>query len=47
MAKQIKKKKRKFWFEINEDAKGYPYGDNRAISPAENRQDVVRRTWNI
>jgi hypothetical protein len=40
-----KGKRRRFWFEINEDAKGYPYGDNRAIE--EDKRQFVRRTYNI
>ena len=48
----LKKKKRKgFWFEDNQDAQGYQYGDSRAwgspISPAQDRRDAVRRSWNI
>ena len=45
-----KKKKRKFWFEDNQDAQGYRYGDNRVIQspiPLENRREQVRRTWNF
>lgn len=31
----IKRKKKKgFWFEHNQDAEGYAYGDNRAIAPS-------------
>jgi hypothetical protein len=41
-----KGKRRRFWMDINEDAKGYGLGDNR-INPAEDRREVVRRTWNI
>jgi len=43
-----KKRKRKIWFEVNEDAKGYPIGDNRAIEGTQNdRREVNRRTWNF
>jgi hypothetical protein len=43
-----KKKRRRMWMQDNQDAKGYPYGDNRVIpSPEQDRRDVVRRTWNF
>jgi hypothetical protein len=43
-----KKKKKKFWFQDNEDAQGYRYGDNRAVmSDQQVRRETVRRTWNI
>jgi len=42
-----KKKRKKFWFELNEDAQGYPYGDNRVMSTPQQRAERVRRTYNI
>ncbi len=43
-----KKKKKHFWFEHNEDAQGYQYGDNRVIgSTPQVRREMVRRTYNI
>jgi hypothetical protein len=45
--KNNKKKKRKhFWFEKNEDAKGYMPNDNRAAN-IDIRRENVRRTFNI
>jgi len=45
--KTNKKKKRKhFWFEKNEDAKGYMPNDNR-IDINIDRRENVRRTWNF
>ena len=38
-----KKKKKKLWFEVNEDAKGYPQEDNRIISSRE----MQRRSLNF
>ena len=43
-----KKKKKKFWFEKNQDAKGYQPNDNRIVEDVQNsRREQVRRTWNI
>lgn len=39
-----RQRKKKFWFENNQDAQGYLPGDNRII---EGRREQVRRTWNI
>ena len=46
---KIKKrnKKRKIWFENNQDAYGYNYNDNRAINGVEDRRETVRRIYNI
>jgi len=45
-----KKRKRKFWFEDNQDAQGYEYGDNRVIrtpQAPQDRREVIRREWNF
>jgi hypothetical protein len=39
-----KKKRKKFWFEQNQDAAGYLPNDNRVF---EDRREVVRRTFNF
>lgn len=42
------KRKRKIWFEKNEDAKGYKLNDNRIVQDIQiSRREQVRRTWNI
>lgn len=42
-----KKKRKHFWFENNQDAQGYFYGDNRILNSIPDRREVVRRTWNF
>lgn len=44
---KITKKRKKFWFEDNQDAQGYTLNDNRIVQDIQNRREQVRRTWNI
>ena len=39
-----KKKKKKFWMEDNQDAKGYPY---ETLLNRDDRREVIRRSWNF
>jgi len=41
------KRKKKFWYQDNQDARGYAPNDNRAVESINDRREAVRRTWNI